>query len=279
MTVSCRSQYEKMVTAKSAAVDQMYETAQVTLNSFDTEDQYIDKDTIVSIDLLSIDFQTEETEITALNYATIYHYMLLLHEYPNSILKIVGHDLKNEKLKVPTDLAKERAIEVKNRLVEGFSIPEKRILISSKSNSTCACATVKLIQPHLAFSTQLGLLKEKGDSLIVPYETTGAPRFPIAENTGTTHLNILANFLKENSTQKFEISAHTDSRGTDEANLVLSDKRANSIKDYLVNKGVKADNLQAIGRGETQPVNHCTNGVDCPDEEHEVNRRVVIKRM
>ncbi len=49
------------------------------------------------------------------------------------------------------------------------------------------------------------------------------------------------------------IEGHTDSRGSDPYNLDLSQRRANSVKKYLVEKGVPSDKLQAIGYGERQP--------------------------
>ena len=47
--------------------------------------------------------------------------------------------------------------------------------------------------------------------------------------------------------------SHTDSRGTPADNLELSQKRAQSVVDYLISKGIAADRLQAKGYGESQP--------------------------
>ncbi|MEQ9435842.1 OmpA family protein [Hyphomonas sp.] len=51
-----------------------------------------------------------------------------------------------------------------------------------------------------------------------------------------------------------EIGSHTDSRGSDEYNLVLSQKRADAIRQYLLEKGVAIDQLTAIGFGESMPL-------------------------
>jgi OmpA-OmpF porin, OOP family len=51
-----------------------------------------------------------------------------------------------------------------------------------------------------------------------------------------------------------EIQGHTDSKGTAEYNLKLSDRRAASVKKYLVDKGVEADRLETKGYGLTKPV-------------------------
>lgn len=70
-----------------------------------------------------------------------------------------------------------------------------------------------------------------------------------------------------------EIGTHTDSRGDDEYNLELSHKRANSVREYLVSKGVNSANLKSVGYGETQLLNRCANGVRCWEKEHFENRR------
>ena len=74
-----------------------------------------------------------------------------------------------------------------------------------------------------------------------------------------------------------ELGSHTDSRGSDEYNLELSQKRAQAVVDYLVKKGIDPGRLIAVGYGETQLVNHCSNGVDCSDEEHQENRRTTFR--
>ena len=74
-----------------------------------------------------------------------------------------------------------------------------------------------------------------------------------------------------------ELGSHTDSRGSDDYNLELSQKRAQAVVDYLVKKGIDPGRLIARGYGETQLVNHCSNGVDCSEEEHQENRRTTFR--
>ncbi len=54
--------------------------------------------------------------------------------------------------------------------------------------------------------------------------------------------------------KKVEISGHTDSQGKDAYNLDLSDRRAKAVRVYLVNKGVEAARMDAVGYGETKPI-------------------------
>jgi len=76
---------------------------------------------------------------------------------------------------------------------------------------------------------------------------------------------------------KIEINAHTDCRGTNEYNQKLSDRRAATAKNYLLKKGVSASRIITHGFGETKLLNNCSDGVDCTEEQHAVNRRVEIR--
>ena len=74
-----------------------------------------------------------------------------------------------------------------------------------------------------------------------------------------------------------ELSSHTDSRGSDDYNMKLSQRRANGVKKYLMGKGIADKRIVAKGYGETQLVNKCGNGAKCSDEEHLANRRTEFK--
>ena len=79
--------------------------------------------------------------------------------------------------------------------------------------------------------------------------------------------------MKDHPTMKIDIRSHTDSRGSDKYNLILSDKRAKATMEWIVNQGIAKNRLTAKGYGETQLVNGCKNGVPCSEEEHQQNRR------
>jgi outer membrane protein OmpA-like peptidoglycan-associated protein len=67
-------------------------------------------------------------------------------------------------------------------------------------------------------------------------------------------LDKLIEFLKLNPELRIEISGHTDNVGTDEANKVLSQNRAQSVVDYLLENGISKDRLSAKGFGESKPI-------------------------
>ncbi len=66
-------------------------------------------------------------------------------------------------------------------------------------------------------------------------------------------LDKLVETLNDNPNITIELSSHTDSRGTDADNQVLSQKRAQSVVDYLIEKGIAKNRLTAKGYGESQP--------------------------
>jgi len=79
--------------------------------------------------------------------------------------------------------------------------------------------------------------------------------------------------LLEYPTMKIAINSHTDSRQTSTYNVILSNNRAKSSKEWLRKQGISSDRLTAKGYGETNLVNNCKDGVDCNEEQHQANRR------
>lgn len=84
-----------------------------------------------------------------------------------------------------------------------------------------------------------------------------------------SELNRVVEFLQQNPTVKIELSGHTDNVGSDASNNKLSQDRVNSVKTYLVSKGISESRMQAKGYGKTKPV--ATNDTE---EGRQQNRRV-----
>lgn len=72
---------------------------------------------------------------------------------------------------------------------------------------------------------------------------------------------------------KLKVNSHTDSRGPASYNLWLSQKRAESTINYMINKGISKDRLVSEGYGETKLLNECADGVKCSAAKHDINRR------
>lgn len=85
---------------------------------------------------------------------------------------------------------------------------------------------------------------------VVEFEVGSATLTP----AGRVILDEMYAAIKQIGTPKVQVIGHTDSSGSRQANISLSLSRANSVRNYLVEKGLPADNLTAVGSGPDQPV-------------------------
>lgn len=94
-------------------------------------------------------------------------------------------------------------------------------------------------------------------------------------------LNKIVEVMKLNPTLEIELGSHTDCRASKEYNQSLSQRRAASSKDYIVQKGIDPKRIKGKGYGEFKLVNicECEPNIDspvCTEEEHQANRRTVF---
>jgi len=120
------------------------------------------------------------------------------------------------------------------------------------------------LQDLKAKQTDRGTVVTLGDVL---FDTAGATLKPGADLS----LDRLAGYLRAHPDTRLRIEGHTDSRGSDEYNDALSQRRADAVARALERRGVPADSLEALGRGKSYPV--ATN--DTPAGRQQ-NRRVEI---
>jgi outer membrane protein OmpA-like peptidoglycan-associated protein len=92
------------------------------------------------------------------------------------------------------------------------------------------------------------------------------------KNESMTELDNLANLLSENKNLIMEIGGYTDSTGTAQHNLTLSEKRALSVVNYLIKKGINSERLKFKGYGTTSPI-----GDNVTVEGRQLNRRTEAK--
>lgn len=85
-------------------------------------------------------------------------------------------------------------------------------------------------------------------------------------------LNILTQYLKNNPSIIIKISGHTDNIGSKESNLILSQKRSDMVKSYLIKNDVSPDRIKSVGFGDSKPVDSNTTF-----EGRQKNRRVEFK--
>jgi outer membrane protein OmpA-like peptidoglycan-associated protein len=124
-----------------------------------------------------------------------------------------------------------------------------------KENNGCPFPPAEL--ERLSMSSQFILFKT-GSAIIEPrlFQT----------------LDVLAELMNKYPNQKWIVEGHTDITGSDRINDPLSERRAESVRDYLVRKGVKAENITTIGYGSKKPID--TNSTAAGRQK---NRRAEVK--
>ena len=127
---------------------------------------------------------------------------------------------------------------------------------TQSSASFAVAALVRELDPWLVLTL--------GDVL---FDTAQATLKAGADRT----LDRLASFMMEYPERQVAIEGHTDSRGSDDYNRDLSKRRADSVRDALVDRGVQAQRIRSVGLGEAYPVagNDTAGGM-------QQNRRVEI---
>lgn len=155
------------------------------------------------------------------------------------------------------------------------ALEEERLLIAQKQQKQ-ALALAKAQQEATRLAAEKRL-----DSLEQTLEGFGTIQFAFDVSTLTKHheelLNKVVQFMRENPELQFEIQAHTDRRGAQNYNQILSERRAESVKSYLISKGIDSIRLKSIGYGESNPIFNCDEGARCTELEHGLNRRCTVR--
>ena len=94
----------------------------------------------------------------------------------------------------------------------------------------------------------------------------------ILKDASATELNKIIQFMESNPFLVVEIGGHTDNSGSKNYNLDLSEQRASSVKNALVQRGLNSERIQIKGYGMSEPLN--TNS---SEEERAINRRTELK--
>jgi outer membrane protein OmpA-like peptidoglycan-associated protein len=87
---------------------------------------------------------------------------------------------------------------------------------------------------------------------------------------GAFELDKLVQVMKNNAKMVIMAKSHTDSRGSDNYNLTLSDRRAKSTVQYIISKGIDASRISGKGMGELEPKEVCER---CTEAQNALNRR------
>lgn len=133
--------------------------------------------------------------------------------------------------------------------------------------------TLKSLVTDVKFDTIMVLERlEKNKIFVLENIYYDLDRYEIREDAAI-ELDKLVTILKDNPEIKIELSSHTDDRQTEQYNLKLSERRAQSAVSYLVSQGISPSRLTARGYGESKLI--IQNATT--EEEHQVNRRTEFK--
>lgn len=123
-----------------------------------------------------------------------------------------------------------------------------------------------------AYKTRKSYYLMRADSLIVLKNISFLRGKSTLSLSSHTELEKVTKMLKENKNLKIEVRGHTDNIGSAEANLQLSQKRAEEVRKYLVEQGIVSTRVEAVGLGGSQPIS--SNRTELSRRK---NRRVEIK--
>jgi outer membrane protein OmpA-like peptidoglycan-associated protein len=165
------------------------------------------------------------------------------YELPEALVYVVGNDGTNLKLSVRSDGSFVQEVKPNVSYVllgtcKGYLNHKQEIFIDTSSVSR-----EHVLQFPLASMTDPVLIRN------VFYEFDSAE----LTDSSTIALDSLATLLAENPSVTIELSSHCDYRGKDEYNQRLSQRRAESVVNHLISKGLPAERMIPVGYGESRP--------------------------
>lgn len=234
------------------------------------------------------DLLTDKAKIILANAAKV------LNEYPEYDFEILGHTDNIGSDEYNMNLSERRAVAVKEYLVKQ-GVDRDRLYTAGcgerKPVADNSTALGRSINRRIEFSIYDGISSKcpKDES---PEETNGRKLESAVQNgeqlvidgvffkfdsdqltqDSETTLDNVVNVLKKYPNAEIEIQGHTDSLGSELYNEFLSQRRAESVKKYLVSKGISSDKLTTVGLGEKQPIED-----NATQYGRAVNRRIEFK--
>lgn len=148
----------------------------------------------------------------------------------------------------------------------GYNTAEQKVVVPETSGETTV--VIELEKPVKQVTVGTDLAKTFGIKIIY----FDLDKSDIRQDAAIDLAKIV-DVMKEYPTMKVDVRSHTDSRATKKYNERLSDRRAKSTISWMIGDGIQKERLSGKGYGETQLVNKCADGVECSEEEHQLNRR------
>ncbi|WP_165750014.1 OmpA family protein [Cellulophaga sp. Z1A5H] len=169
-------------------------------------------------------------------------------------------------------VAQEKKLKEEKEAAEALVVQEKQY--KEKAERDKAAHISKTI------NTEKAIVKEKNRTVIKTQAINFDYNMWYLRRETRERLETVVATMENNPSITIEIGSHTDRRGNNNYNKELSQKRANSVKTYLLENGIAAERIIAKGYGASQPIIACASDDACSEEEHELNRRcefVIVK--
>lgn len=156
---------------------------------------------------------------------------------------------------------------------------KKYVVLGNKEGYYAASKTIDIKSDNLIDTIRVDLVLERIEidkPIVLKNIYYDFDKSDIREDA-KADLDMVVKLMKENPSLIVELGSHTDSRGSDQYNHSLSQRRANSAVRYIISKGVDSKRITAKGYGESKLLNNCSDGVECDEEAHQLNRRTEFK--
>lgn len=239
-------------------LDSVTDLSYVTGLEEDTIKFFLKEDPKMNVTVIAIDEETGDTITTSLSSFVVQPSKKVYKEgFPDSTTKSYNTSLKAG---VVYDLKVSDGDFYVAQTIEDIDLTQLR-----KVKDTVITVTLKPILESIEFDLP--------DIYFIFAKTDLDPRSNESLDKLVEALNTYKVILKA------EIGGHTDSRGSEKNNQKLSEGRSQAIVEYLVDKGIDRERLVSKGYGESEILNGCTDGVQCTEDEHLANRRVVLKLL
>jgi outer membrane protein OmpA-like peptidoglycan-associated protein len=162
--------------------------------------------------------------------------------------------------------------DLKPNVVYTVSVEKKGYFGDSKTLATGNQKFSKVYSKKTGFDLDFGILKLTKEEVEIPNIYYEFNKWNLTEDC-KQELDKLITILKETPAVSVSINSHTDEKGSDDYNMNLSQKRAQSVVEYLISGGIDAKRLVAKGFGESQPLIKSAS----TDQDHSKNRRTTFK--
>lgn len=150
-------------------------------------------------------------------------------------------------------------------------------LVAQKDNYATNKETIKQVDNNPNKLQSVQKMYAQGDVIKLKNIYYDRDKYYIRPDAAKELASVILPVLQKYPTMRIEIRSHTDARSSADYNLVLSEKRAKAVVDFLVENGIATSRLRAKGLGESEPINECVDGISCSEEQHQENRRTEFK--